>query len=350
MSHSMPHHRFRFLFFWLLAVILEAPLFYALFTGDFEITSQNFSQLLTCHLMSAITLFFSYPRGQSWLHHSRNWAVFFFFIVLFLPLFGHLTCFITFILCKNNPETDLLFEEDQIFFKRNRYKSALQNMSFHQSWIDQAKHGVDFVPLVDILEGSDIDLKRGAIEQIIQMPPKDAVELLNKYSSDTSSEVRYYVTSALTRIKKNLEESVEAAKNGYQKNTNDGVSRFTLARSYLQYARSGLLDQSGIQYLTDQAVAHLKFVISNDNQNLDAYQMLYDELFIQQQWQEIDVLLKSMFELSILNREKFLKMKAECHFRLRDFNKLTEDLRELKSLQVNDSDWVATINWLGSAS
>lgn len=97
-------------------------------------------------------------------------------------------------------------------------------------------------PVVDILEGEDAALKRGAIQLLRRLGTPDAVRTLKKSLGDSNAEVRFYAHTALTRLEEGYAERLGQAQETLRDDDHEGL--MALAKIQQEYAASGLPDDS----------------------------------------------------------------------------------------------------------
>lgn len=260
MPLKKPHKEFiRFLLFWLMAGVPELPILFELFKDDDVAFKSLFVSLFACQLLSIVLLFFSVPRGQGWFHHRRVWPRVFAIFIFFLPVFGWLIVGVTrlFYMPTENPE-EFFAEMDRDTIQPAEAAVALPTVL--ASHDERVKQELDFMPLTDILAGSDLELKRGAIDKLSKLGTPESIAILFAHRSDPQPEVRFYVTSALTHLKKDMHEELNAAKQRMQNDVSHPQNRLLLAKTYLRQAQTGILDDVTMAAFEQEALHHLKFL------------------------------------------------------------------------------------------
>ena len=98
-------------------------------------------------------------------------------------------------------------------------------------------------PVMDILAGSDDNLKRGAIDTLRRIGTPEAIVILKKCLTDTSPEVRYSAHTALTRLDETYIKAIKAATAPLDTGRSTPAHDLDYARQCLRYGQSGLLDE-----------------------------------------------------------------------------------------------------------
>lgn len=331
---------FRFFICSLTALILEWPFAYALISDEFIFLQNSFSSTVASHVMAATLMFFAYPKGKAWFHHTRNWAILFFFVVLFLPLFGVFTCLILFF-AYNPSQIPELEDDDEVFMPQllpSQFRYRKEN------WGKTLGRSIDFIPLADILEGDDPDLKRGAIEKLALIASPESIKAILEHSSDPSPEVRFYVTSSITRIKKSLDDELDAAKEEMKEKPDDIDVRLSLAKSYLKHAHSNLFDDTSSSTFRKDAIFHLDYVIEKAP-NLAAYELLLDTYKEANEWEKAVEVTISMAQNNLLTQKEETELMCEYSYQTRRYDLLKKHLKTLVKLKVTDKKWIAAAQW-----
>lgn len=107
-------------------------------------------------------------------------------------------------------------------------------------------------PLLDILNGKDMELKRGAIKLLRKTGTPDAVKLLKRCLSDGEVEIRFYAHTALSRVEELYNNRLEKAR-AHAKIPNFETLR-ELGLAYELYARSELPDKDLKKHYLQTAV------------------------------------------------------------------------------------------------
>lgn len=167
-------------------------------------------------------------------------------LIFFLPGIGILGTIATFISAGVILHRQGLAESYEEGFKMEK-----EMLFLNGSTADIIQDELSIEPIVDILNGNDVALKRGSISLLRKIKNKRAVELLKKCLADESSEVRFYAHTALTRIEADYAEQIKDALTRYTEEKTPYAGR-ALARTYRRYASSGLPEDSMLmQYMKD---------------------------------------------------------------------------------------------------
>jgi len=336
----------RFVIFWLIAMLLDVAFLFSFFNFSQNYLRINFSSAIAIHTLAAISLFFAFPKGKTWFDYSRYWSQLLFVLFLFLPFFGGILGLILFIFHEQkNSYTDFFAEDESFFSTQTELITPHKESEF--SWQQKASQALDIVPLSEILSSQDLDLKRGAIEKLALMATPDAIETLLKHSNDVSAEIRFYISSALTRIKKSIDEKLEAAKQEMKNNVYEVSARLLLAKTYFQYAESHLLDEISQNNCLKEAIFHLDFIINTETPPTEAFQLLlkiYEKIH---QWEDVFSTTIIMEKKSIISIAEITKIKLNYFFHTRKYQSFYKELKKLIELDNIDSQWLATANWWG---
>ncbi len=209
---------------------------------------------------------------------------------------------------------------------------------------------LDFVPLVEILGGDDINLKRGAIEQLARLRTPEAIQVLMSHRSDPSMEMRFYVNSSLVRIKKEFDEALDAARYQMRLDVDSVGDRLNLAKIYLSYAESGLLDSDLMTAYEGEAIFHLNFVLNSNTPTPEAAQLLIGCQIRLRNWANAEDLVQKSRDLKLITDTTMAEYQAEILYSRRQFNKVGEVLRSIPGGSSLSANWQSTLLWWGVGS
>lgn len=202
------------------------------------------------HLLAA-TCFMLYRPKDNTIETKRSsddtyYHRLFAMLVFFLPGIGILGTIATFISAGVILRRQGLAESYEEGFKMEK-----EMLFLNESTANIIQDELSIEPIVDILNGNDVALKRGSISLLRKIKDKRAVELIKKCLADESSEVRFYAHTALTRIEADYAEQIKDAQARYTEEKTPYAAR-ALARIYRRYASSGLPEDSILmQYMKD---------------------------------------------------------------------------------------------------
>ncbi len=337
----------RFLIFWVAALALEYPFFAAIITQNEKLLTDNFNTTIAVHVMAAVALFFCESKKKGWFHHERNWAQFLFFMTLFLPLFGTLFGGILFFFSKDHKEAihDMAGEDDAFF---NVYKEKILKEPPRIDWQNFMTEASDCQPLADILTLNDNALKRDAIDKLAALATPESIKILLDNRRNESAEVRFFVTTSLSRLKKNFEDDLNAAKLEIKNSNYKASARLFLARVYQRYALSGLLDKTTATGYLTEAKHHLEKILSEGQIEPKAAWFLLDVIQSQANWREALRLVHDFEEKKILTAVESAKAKALYHFKLGEFDFVAAALKKISDEGDNDPAFKAAALWWGT--
>jgi hypothetical protein len=97
-------------------------------------------------------------------------------------------------------------------------------------------------PLVDLLNGRDADLKRGAIEALVSRQGHRAAGVLQRLLHDNDPEIRLYASIRLCTLEDDVARAIQEANTATVIGAADPAGWQRLAQAHIDYASSGLLD------------------------------------------------------------------------------------------------------------
>lgn len=342
MKNVKPHNGgfFRFVFLWVLAGLLEMPVVDILF---FRLDHGELGALVfISHLASSGALFLAFGHPGGLFHPQRVWGRFFFFLSFFLPLIGWAACGCFAFIFGKSPKKAPLFEEDLFL---SPISKILKLASLGLSKRERILKELDFVPLADVFSGNNNELKRGAIEKLAQLKSPEAIAILLNQRSNPSIEIRFYTTQALAKIKKEFDEELEAAKKQMQKNVTKGEFRLFLAKIYLQYTGTHLLDEVTNQSYETEALHHLHFSLQFDEMRDEGYFILLTLYRKRLLWSEFLKIVDMMERKKILGPEQATKKRVEAYYETKDYPAMAQEFQKIKV--TSDPEWKPILAWWG---
>lgn len=227
----------RFALLWLLSGLFEAPLM-LLMTGFSSDLLRPWTIVLF-HLAGAACAFFAPPKDKGWLHSGRHWGQSSGLVALLVPGAGWLACAWMFLRNRAAP-----FENDAYIFGDEKGDfNPTAGLGTPEAVRRQLADATNIMPAADALLRGDHDLKRGAIELLSRIRTPDSISWILKARMDPDPEIRFFATSALTRLKSEFESGVRAAEEEALRRPGDPAARLALQRVRYEYAVSGILDE-----------------------------------------------------------------------------------------------------------
>lgn len=222
--------------FWLGAGLLEVPLVALLAGRPLPI---GVTTGAACHALAAAVMFFAPPREQGWFSRMRHWGEPMALLTLLLPGFGWLASGWLGFAHATAPDN-----KDAYRFEESSDGDAnpLASLGTPESIRKELADALDVLPAADALLSHDPALKRGAIETLARIRTVDSVAWILQARTDPDPEVRFFATSALTRLKREYETSVQAAEHEALTHPGDPAPQLSLQRVRYEYAVSGILD------------------------------------------------------------------------------------------------------------
>lgn len=344
----------RFTIFWLVAMVFEYPFVLSLIAPQFSPPFENLAQTLALHLMAAVALLFSLPRAKGWLHRERSWPMAFFIFTLFLPLFGVIMSGLFFIAYRETTRPVPVFAEDEFFFSAGRVIDPADVAPPAGSLEEKVRKNIDFLPLVDILYGEDIALKRGAINKLAELATPEAIRILLAHRGDPSPEVRFFITSALVNTKKRFDEELEAAREAMKQNIDHIPTRLLLAKAYLRYARSGLPNEITQRDYLNEAVYHLRECLAGWQAGpalnavaAEASRLLLEAYEATERWEALIPLIAEMQQRGFISEKEVVKKKLTSLYRSRQFEAFKRELKKMVGRKDIEPEWLAMAHWWG---
>ena len=217
---------------------MEAPLFALLAGAD---ASLPLYAGTLCHILAAVLVFFSPPKDRGWFSPTRHWGEPLALLTLLVPGLGWLAA--GWLAAFHSDAVELKDPtrfDDPAAAERNPLSSLGTPEAIRRELAD----ALDILPAADALLSADPALKRGAIETLARIRTSESLGWILSARTDSDPGVRFYATSALTRLKRDFETAIQAAEHEALLHPGDSAPQLALQRIRYEYAVSGMLDDS----------------------------------------------------------------------------------------------------------
>lgn len=231
----------RFALIWAAAGLLELPLL-ALMAG-WPLPLPGWVGVLL-HGAAAAAVFFAPPKEKGWLMPTRHWGQPLAALVLLAPGAGWLAAGWAALLHWEAPLAKDAYEfEDEGRPEDEEAAAGLVAAGLADAARRELDEALDVMPAVDALLSRDIALKRGAIETLARLRTPEAIGWLFKARADADPEVRFYATTALTRLKRDYELAIQAAERESHRRPSDLEAQLAVQRARYEYGSCGILER-----------------------------------------------------------------------------------------------------------
>ncbi len=329
-----------------LAGTLEGPLTALIFVKNPATLPLSFlvtpHTALFLHMLAGLILFFLPPKEEGFLHHQRLWGRLFLSFGLFFPVFGWLIGLAIYLFYVPPKDTQAIFEHDPVF--EDDQLSVLELPEPAISKNEQRQRlieAVDLMPLADILATQDSDLKRGAVEKLTQLASPEAIAVLQDHRSTPQPEVRFYIITALTRIKKDMEEEIEAVRSALKKDPSNTNLRLAASRTYLKLAKSGLADDAARSILTNEAIYQLEASLIDPKAPCAIFELIADIHADKAKWTEALATIDQWLEHPLADGTAAMKKRIAIAYQAGQYKQVTSSLKTLVDSGESDPRWQA---------
>lgn len=242
----------RFAFYWAAAGVLELPLLALMTSGPLPVPAWLG---VLGHVAAAGLVFFGPPKGKGWLLPTRHWGAPLALLTLLVPGFGWAASGWLALKHRQAPHAkDAYRFEDPAGDDVN----PLAGVGTPDAIRRELAEALDVLPAVDALLSRSSELKRGAIETLSRIRTREAVSWIFKARSDIEPEVRFYATTALTRLKRDFETAIQAAERELYRKPGEPANLIALQRIRYEYAVSGMLEAAARDSLLKEARLRLE--------------------------------------------------------------------------------------------
>lgn len=188
-------------------------------------------------------------------------------------------------------------------------------------------------PFLDIIEGTDIDLKINAIGKLSAVPAKSSIALLKLALGDPAYEVKYFASNSLSLLERQLIGKIEVlgqAINRFPENHGNFTQR---GLAYLNMYYLGIIDPGVAEVFLERALNDFLYSLQIDSRQNYLYVKIL-EIYTYRGEQEQILELEPLLTETDFPEEDLVKIRfyvAEAHYRMGQYEKLTECVEAIKT-------------------
>ena len=198
------------------------------------------------------------------------------------------------------------------------------------------KEETNIEPIMDIINGDDPAMKRGAINLLRQMGSKEAIHLLKKCISDSNEEVRFYTSAALKKLN---DDYIQQLKNIKEKIAREKPSILNLQKLgdiCKKYAESDLCEQSACDYYLSLAKNAFIEALLLDPENIEITTNLGYVCMDLKEYKEAEEYLKRVVTINPDHADALLWL-CRLYYEKWDLNSLVENLQNIDTNYHSES-------------
>lgn len=261
----------RFLALWALAGLCEAPLLALLLGLDAGLP--GWAPPLG-HLACAALVFFAPSKEKGWFLPSRHWGEGLGLAALLMPGLGWAMAGWLVIARGDAVRAKAAYRFDD---DSPDDANPLAALGTPEAIRKELADALDVLPAADALLSADPALKRGAIETLARIRSADSVGWILRARTDPDPEVRFFATTAITRLNHDFDSAIQASAKEVLAKPGDPELQLALQRVRYEYAVSGMLDPTAREGLLlgcrkslsasaerDPAAARLAFMVERE--------------------------------------------------------------------------------------
>ncbi len=192
-------------------------------------------------------------------------------------------------------------------------------------------------PYLDIIEGSDLDLKINAIGKLSTIKTRESITLLKMALQDEHYEVKYFASNSLSLMEKSIVSEIESYDESIARYPGD-YQKFTLrGLTYLNMFYLGLIDQTIGKVFLEKALNDFLYSLQLEPTQDYLYVKILEVYNHKKDFSRILELSGPILkkDLSPADRVKILFYQAEAHFHDGNFKALSKDCQEIRDSGVS---------------
>ncbi len=192
---------------------------------------------------------------------------------------------------------------------------------------------LDLESFADILNGTDLNLKRSVIEKLSEDDKKDNIRLLRKALKDQDPEIRFYASAGLKKIEENFQKYLMAIQKKLQSNPDSFENNLLLGNEYFRFARSGMLDRTTTNFYYEQSRKSLEKAVCLERDNEQSLLSL-GKVYLQ--LEDYDAALDCLDKAHTCNPENWqiLIWRCEVHYSARKYERIKNDCAQISNLNT----------------
>lgn len=212
---------------------------------------------------------------------------------------------------------------------------------------DLLKADTEVQPLADILHGGDLQLKASAIDVMTRLQGKQLIRMMRDLLRAPESDIRFQASVGLSKLEASMSDTIAQAKIAAEGDRTDPENARLLGRLYLDYALSGLLDETTAAHYATMALIELRRAETLD----PAVRTTVDQA-------RCHMVLKDLAEcLELLNnqtvasedQEQAVMLRLEARYALGEYDKLREEAAAVIDVVFEDPANEAIVQWWATA-
>ena len=204
---------------------------------------------------------------------GNPWLAFWLFLglTLFIPFYGAWGSVLIALYQRLSTGWDLVVQYTD-YVHSEKGKQDEDQEFFATGSVDQMVHQeLSVQPYIDIVRGPDRLLKKALLSKITSEWTPNAVTLLKQALKDPDYEIRSHASTALTAIENHFNQGILRLQESIAREPDQTSLKLKLVQSYLDYASSGLLDQSSAEHYVHMAEEVLKGVQEENDEEARLY-------------------------------------------------------------------------------
>lgn len=228
---------------------------YKVWTGLLKLDDSHTVELLVIHVICALlgSLTYLLIREQEEMFRMLACS---FICMLILPFFGPALLLIYELFQAQKPVIPFSEPESRLYAFTRKQTGHLEDIldvidEFTPEELDLLSlQWTDIQPLLDVIHNGSLIEKCNALNSTIKEPTKESVELVRIALKDPSKEVRYYASTALTKIETEILDRLSQLQKDYEQNPGDDNLKYKLVDFYIQSCSLNIFSQvTAIHYL-----------------------------------------------------------------------------------------------------
>lgn len=192
-------------------------------------------------------------------------------------------------------------------------------------------------PFLDLIEGTDLDLKISAIGKLAQIRSRESIAILKIALDDDNYEVRYFASSSLSLMEKMLIADIEQLNRTISEVPADHGLVTKRGLAYLSMYYLGIVDPSIAHVFLEQALNNFLYSLQLKGDQTYLFVKILEIYNYLKEYERMVDIIPDILQKTISDedRVKVQFYQAEAHFHLRRFQDLKKDCETISQKNVN---------------
>lgn len=255
--------------------------------------------------------------------HYQLYIYFNSLITFFFPLIGIIGCLLTCILTKFLKKGGIVDEHARLDRYIDQRSDRPEMVTDFTAFVNAE---TEIEPIIDIINGKDVELKRGAVNLLSRIGSPDAIKLLKNCLSDDNDEVRFYASTAIARLNDQHTFKIKKLKKLSDKTFDIPASLIKYGEACKQYSETGLIEENAGMFYISMAKDSFVKALKLEKENIELKIALGHLCICKKEYDEASIYFKETLKAKPDSHDAFLGL-CQLYFEMWDLKSLSEFIK-----------------------